>query len=350
MSSSSTLLLILLLSLGTCFGVKVALVLPGSTNDEGWNYEINLGRLQLLAQVPATQTIVAENVSVAACESVVTNFISQGYQLIWLADINFRTCVLDMAHAHPNTFFVQHWFNELDPTLPNLSVEFHADTMGQARYIAGVFAGRSTTNNKIGWMSVQSPNTVHFANLFYNGITAYNPSATLHVSWVDNFDDPINEPLVVHNWVNNGVELFHTQQNSINPERLMIELGGRAIGTSSDMRVFLGNNVLTSVLINWATAMIHFVDKIAANQWTSEVFILPLNPSGISLAAASPLAPIDAKIIADVEMSLIQSGVKSEYCGPIIARTYHKYCLVGADQQLLFNSLLPGIVVDNYKN
>jgi len=340
--------LLLLFVLGT-YGVKLAVILPQSINDDGWNYQLNQGRLKLMAQVPGTVTALAENVTVAACESVVANFISQGYQLIWLADINFRACVLDMAHAYPATFFLQHWFNNLDPTLPNLSVEYHADTIGQARYVAGVFAGRSTTTGKVGWMSVNSPNTVHFANLFYNGITSFNPTAELHVAWVDNFDDPINEPTAINFWVNHQVKLFHTQQNSINPERLMVEQGGSAIGTSTDMRTFLGDNILTSVLIDWFSAYKHFVDKIAANQWISEIYVIPFGPGGITLADASPLAPIDAKILSQVEMNLILSGVKSEYCGPIIARTYGKFCLEGDDRQLLFNSLLPGIVVDNYR-
>eukprot|EP00026_Physarum_polycephalum_P009673 Phypoly_transcript_09804.p1 GENE.Phypoly_transcript_09804~~Phypoly_transcript_09804.p1 ORF type:complete len:162 (-),score=14.16 Phypoly_transcript_09804:203-688(-) len=90
------------------------------------------------------------------------------------------------AQVFPNVSFVQ---NGGSPKPPNLSsLSYNGPDM---YYIAGIFCGKMTTNNKVGFIHPNAPEA-SFAtlNAFYVGVKTANPDAEVFVKFTGSYLNP----------------------------------------------------------------------------------------------------------------------------------------------------------------
>jgi len=327
--------------------VKVAAVLPQSIDDFGWNFDMHRALLQLQINIPGTVVAFQENVAVPDCLSVVDNFISQGYQFIWLGGAQYAGCAHTAAEQNPSVFFA-HENPGTVPDLPNYSAH-HADII-PGRFISGVMAGLLTATNRVGWLATNDPARIWFLNTFYLGVLYHNPEAEVHVFFTTSFSDPVNEELAINFAVNQtGCDIIAQQTNTIFPQQLIHDLGISGIGWAADMSQTEGASVLTSIVIFWEVALTHFVQKIQNNQWTSsELFLLTEENGGVDLAPFSSRVPSSTTHVLGSLEHRINNG-KNPYCGQPIHDMFGTHCLDPTQApNILQLALLPGLIVENY--
>jgi basic membrane protein A len=159
--------------------LKIALILPGRTDDLAWNQAGYTSFESLL-------TTYGEGINTCGCwiqnhqeksqiEADIADLASKGYNLIIGHGFEFQVPVQEVASQYPNVNFlvVGGWNN----TLPNLAIaDVRTDQTG---YILGYLAGTMTHTNKIGYiMGARVAELARFEPNFAQGAHDANPMIT----------------------------------------------------------------------------------------------------------------------------------------------------------------------------
>ncbi|MEM3031308.1 MAG: BMP family protein [Nitrososphaerota archaeon] len=167
---------------------RIALILPGSVTDSGWNAKMFIDA-QKAAKDLDFELEVVEGVGQAgpAVDSTIRSFAEKGFNIIVTWTIGHQDAVLRIAPDFPNTFFVGVAFFKFND-LPN--VVSAVDSIYQAAYLSGMVAGAVTKTNTIGFMGGQQfPTQNAVANAFLEGAKRVNPNVKLIWAYNGVWDD-----------------------------------------------------------------------------------------------------------------------------------------------------------------
>ena len=122
---------------------KIALMLPGSINDQSWNATNYAGLVACNEQL-GTNIEYMENVQAADYESTFRQYAERGYDLILAAGTQFDEAANAVAAEYPDTVFCV--VNGSVSTGPNVAPIFPREYEGS--YVAALIAGEVTENGQ----------------------------------------------------------------------------------------------------------------------------------------------------------------------------------------------------------
>lgn len=133
--------------------VKVALVLPGSANDKGWNQEAYDG-LEKIKDL-GCETAYSENVQASDYETIFRGYADQGFNVVFGHGTEFEDAAEKVAEDYPDTIFcITSSDISQDPNVCSLQ-----NLNNEQGFIAGVVAALATESKKvaaIGGMEIPS--------------------------------------------------------------------------------------------------------------------------------------------------------------------------------------------------
>jgi len=159
--------------------LKIALILPGRTDDLAWNQAGYTSFENLLTNygegINTCGCWIQNHQEKAQIEADIADLASKGYTLIIGHGFEFQVPVQEVASQYPNVNFlvVGGWNN----TLPNLAIaDVRTDQTG---YVLGYLAGSMTHTNKIGYiMGARVAELARFEPNFAQGAHDANPMIT----------------------------------------------------------------------------------------------------------------------------------------------------------------------------
>jgi basic membrane protein A len=132
--------------------MKIAMIMPGRTDDLAWNQASYTSFEDLLTSmnegINTCGCWVQNHQESAQIQADVRDFVSKGYNLIIGSGFEFQIPIQEIASQYPNTNFlvIAGWNN----SLPNLAIaDVRTDQTG---YILGYLAGKMTMSDKIGYI------------------------------------------------------------------------------------------------------------------------------------------------------------------------------------------------------
>ncbi len=157
--------------------LKIAMILPGRTDDLAWNQAGYTSFEDLLTGmnqgINTCGCWVQNHQEKAQIQADVRDFVSKGYNLIIGHGFEFQVPIEEIAPQYPNVNFlvIAGWNN----TLPNLAIaDVRTDQTG---YVLGYLAGKMTQSNKIGYiMGARVAELARFEPNFAKGAQDANPS------------------------------------------------------------------------------------------------------------------------------------------------------------------------------
>lgn len=162
---------------------KVAFIYVGPVGDAGWTYAHDLGRKYLEQNVPNVETTYVESVpeNMADCERVLEDLVQKGNKVIFATSFGYMDAVQKVAAKHPDVIFMHcSGFK----TAKNAGTYFGRDY--QARFLAGIVAGKATKAGSIGYVAAMPiPEVVRGINAFTVGVRSVNPKAKVKVVWTN---------------------------------------------------------------------------------------------------------------------------------------------------------------------
>lgn len=164
---------------------KVALVLPGSIHDQGFN-EVAYRGLQEIQKNDGAQIAFSENTPMANYERVIRGFAEDGNDIIICRGLEFGELALKIAPDYPNQYFIVSDGHEVSG--PNV-ISIEPRTRDGA-FLAGILAGLTTKTGKVGAIiGFDYPLLVGDVEAFRWAMRSVNPKAELQVIYLGTFDD-----------------------------------------------------------------------------------------------------------------------------------------------------------------
>jgi basic membrane lipoprotein Med (substrate-binding protein (PBP1-ABC) superfamily) len=163
---------------------RVALLHPGPTSDNSWNW----GAAQGLARIKdslGAGTSAIQTRTPAEFEENFRQYGSQGYDLVIGHGFEYQDAAARVAPEFPKTVYVTTSGNQVGPNLAGIEFDFE-----EPSYLAGMLAGRLTKSNVVGTIGgTELPPVKRSFAAFAAGARAVNPKVQVLGSYIGNWDD-----------------------------------------------------------------------------------------------------------------------------------------------------------------
>lgn len=126
---------------------KIALVLPGSIDDQSWNAS-NYAGAKAVEDAYGVTVDVIESCAVEDFDATFTEFGEKGYDLVMAAGSQFDDAIANVAPNYPNTLYSA--INGVISTTENMCPIYPREY--EASYLAGIVAGYATENGQFATM------------------------------------------------------------------------------------------------------------------------------------------------------------------------------------------------------
>lgn len=225
---------VLTLAAAACAETSVALVLPGSIGDGGWNQGAYVGLTQL--DEAEFDVAYSENVSQADIPSVVQGYADDGYDLIIGHGFQFGSLMAELAPEYPDQAFFATTSAPGDTETPEntLYLDYRYPDLG---YAVGVLAALVSESGTIGTVGGgDNPTTQNLANGFAEGAAATVDGTVSYSIVTGDYNDAAKGREAANTMMGNGADvIWHSADiTGIGAVSAAAAEGVTAIGMFSD--------------------------------------------------------------------------------------------------------------------
>jgi simple sugar transport system substrate-binding protein len=277
--------------------LKAAFVYVSPIGQAGWTYQHEQGRLALeKALAGKVTTTVVESVAEGPdAERVMRDLAAQGHGVVFATSFGYLEPALRVAREHPGTKFEVAGGYKTAPDVGGYNGRFY-----EARYLAGVLAGRTSARGVAGYVAgFPVPEVVQGINAFALGMRSVNPKAQVRVLWLNTWFDPAREREAALTLVDGGADVLANHSVSPAVPQVAEEKGVKLIGYQSDMRAFAPNAQLASVIAEWGGHYVREAQAVLAGTWRPRLVWGGLKDGMVALGALHPSLP--KPVLAEVE-------------------------------------------------
>lgn len=323
---------------------KVGFIYVGPVGDAGYTYAHDQGRKYLEQNLPGVKTIYLENVKEGTDdERAMENLIQQGCKVIFATSFGYMDAVQRVAAKHPDVVFLHCSGYK---TAKNVGTYFGRDY--QARFLAGIVAGKNTKSNIIGYVAAQTiPEVYRGIDSFTLGALSVNPKVKVIVDWTNTWYDPVKEKEAAKSLLEQGADVIAQHQDTPAPMQAAEEAGKLGLGYNSDMRSFAPKAVMTGPVWNWGPYYVKTVKAVMDGTWKSEQYWGPMSDGIIDLGPYGPMVTDDVKALVAAKKKEINDGTFDVFAGPIKDNTGKMKVPAGSkltDKEMLeINWLVQGV-------
>jgi basic membrane protein A len=288
--------------------LKVALLLPGPVNDNGWDSIAYQGLMQAQQQL-GVKTAYQENVAQSDQEADFRSFAQQGYNLIIGHGDEFSDSAEAVAKDFPNTMFLV--------TSTDISQAPNVASMNVSNvdvgFIGGVAAALVTKTKKIGFIGGEpiAPIT-DAAGGFAKGAKYIDPSITVMDTNTGSFDDVAKAKETAKTFISKGADvvLGDADQAGLGVIQAAQEAGVLAIGYTTDESSVAPNTVIASALQNYPVGITYINKQMQEGNFQPKYYNLSVAEDTVGVAWNNALV---SKLPAGAQdkMNQVIAGMKS---------------------------------------
>lgn len=258
----------LLLSLSASAQPKVALLLPGSDTDKGWNQSAREG-LDLIKKELKAQTKAVTNVKSSDFYNQISTFAEDGYTVIICHGGEFEKAAAQAARTYPKTKII---IGGCPVDVKGaVAVEF---LTRDASTLVGYVAGKVSKTHKAAFVGAMKVGPLEEC---YNGMVAGTkaaavPTETLPPLWTNSWDSPILARESAENALRAGADVIY---QNVDAAALGVfqavqaankEKPAFAFGCNSNQNALAPDVILGSVVIDVPRAYLDLARQAATNK------------------------------------------------------------------------------------
>lgn len=228
---------------------KVAMLLPGSINDQSWNAMGYQGLMKLKEK--GWDTSYSENVQSADEVQALRDFGKRGYDLVIGHTGRFLSAAQRVGRDYPKTTFIVGSGSE--GAAKNVaSVDFNNNQFG---YLMGVLAAKMSKTGKIG--SVNSleglPNVVAQVGAYRLGAKSVNPNVQVKVIYIKDMEDAAGAKEAALSLADWGADFISGKLNAAQSGIIQAAKERNILcnGRSTDHSKIAPSNVATNIVEKW---------------------------------------------------------------------------------------------------
>lgn len=303
----ASLFLVALLALTACGGktekaeggkLKVALLLSGPANDQGWNATALEGLKEAETEY-GLQTAYMENVAIADAEAAYTDYASQGYDLIIGHGFQFGDPAAKVSTKFPKIAFMA---TESNTQAENMAS--YVMSCEQGGYIMGLLCASMSKTGKVGVVGgMEQPSIVKEVEAFKIAAKEVNPNIVVFEIYVNSFTDVSLGKEAALSMIDNGADvLYHVaNQAGTGVIKAAEEKGVLACGNSYDQSSISPDTVIASTIYNMPKVILAAVKDVKENNFKGGVFHLGMKEGVVEISGYNSF---DAKIPENVKQKI----------------------------------------------
>jgi basic membrane protein A len=295
--------------------LKVAFVYVSPIGDAGWTYQHDQGRLEMeKALAGKVVTKYVENVPEGAdAERVIRELASSGYGLIYTTSFGYMNPTIKVAKQFPNVIFEHATGYKTAKNVGVYNARFY-----EARYLAGIVAGKMTKTNVAGYVAAfPIPEVLQGIDAFTLGMRSVNPKAETKVIWINSWFDPGREREAANTLIAQGADVVTHHTDSPAVVQAAEEKKVWAIGYHSDMSKHGPHATLTSAMHIWGPTYIKITQEVLDKKWKSANIWGGFQAGMVDIAPLNPAVPKDVVALVAEKKAALKAGKLHPFDGPV---------------------------------
>jgi basic membrane protein A len=295
---------------------KVALLMAGPINDQGWNSMAYNGLVRIGEDYENVETSFAESITKSDNEEVARGYAMQGFDLIIAHGFEFNDTVIKVAPEYPDVQFVV--VNGSVEGIDNVSTV--SVNNKQQGFIAGTIAATITeTDSVAGIGGLVIPPIVDMVNGFIAGAKYANPDVAMNSSMVGSFDDVTKAKGLSLALLGNGADTIISCCDLANMGVLEAakENGAYYVGTNTDISPSGMDNVVNTVLTDGGRMFTFVYEQFLSGELGADAYTVGVAEEAIFLADWNDQALVvdeaDRASIEEIIMGTIDGSI--DYVG-----------------------------------
>jgi basic membrane protein A len=286
--------------------IKVALVMPGSIADQGYNAAAYAG-LQAIENDLGAEVAYSEMVPLAEYEETFRNYASEGYDVVIGHGFEFGDPIGIVAPEFPDTKFLVVNGIVSGPNYASLLHQNH-----QTAYVCGYIAARMSETGKLAAIGgFAYPVIIQQLEAYKLGAQSVDPNIEVTIAYLDTWDDIALGKESALAQISAGADcIFHVADAAgIGVIQACQEQGVHAIGFAYDQNSLAPDTVITSTIIDYQKMMTDAVKAIMDGTFEfNTIHYYGLDSGVIRLADYHGLVPDDIAAEAEQVQQKIISG------------------------------------------
>ena len=285
-------------------GLKVALLLSGAANDQGWNQTAYEGA-QKACEKYGYELAYTENLEVADISAAFADYASAGYDVVIGHGYEFGDPALEVAETYPDTKFI---CTEADASADN--VASYVMACEQTAYVEGIIAASTSESGKLGAIGpIPGESLVKIINGYEAGAKSVNPDIEVQTAWTNSFVDTQLAQEAAKAMIDNGVDVIKHCANACGNGAMTaaVEAGIWCQGDSYDQSSLAPDNILDSAIYNLDVVIDTALGSVADGSFEGDVYNLGMADGAVEVLLSDNLSD-DVKATAQDAIDKIVSG------------------------------------------
>ena len=285
-------------------GLKVALLLSGAANDQGWNQTAYEGT-QKACEKYGYELAYTENLEVADISAAFADYASAGYDVVIGHGYEFGDPALEVAETYPDTKFI---CTEADASADN--VASYVMACEQTAYVEGIIAASTSESGKLGTIGpIPGDSLVKIINGYEDGAKSVNPDIEVQTAWTNSFVDTQLAQEAAKAMIDNGVDVIKHCANASGNGAMTaaVEAGIWCQGDSYDQSSLAPDNILDSAIYNLDVVIDTALGSVADGSFEGDVYNLGMADGAVEVLLSDNLSD-DVKATAQDAIDKIVSG------------------------------------------
>ncbi|MFR5149239.1 MAG: BMP family protein [Ruminococcus sp.] len=285
-------------------GPKVALLLSGAANDQGWNQTAYEGA-QKACEKYGYELAYTENLEVADISAAFADYASAGYDVVIGHGYEFGDPALEVAETYPDTKFI---CTEADASADN--VASYVMACEQTAYVEGIIAASTSESGKLGAIGpIPGDSLVKIINGYEDGAKSVNPDIEVQTAWTNSFVDTQLAQEAAKAMIDNGVDVIKHCANACGNGAMTaaVEAGIWCQGDSYDQSSLAPDNILDSAIYNLDVVIDTALGSVADGSFEGDVYNLGMADGAVEVLLSDNLSD-DVKATAQDAIDKIVSG------------------------------------------
>lgn len=294
--------------------LKVALILPGVINDQGWNAMAYNGLKEIETKFGA-ETNYMESVSKQDMESAFRNYASNGYDVVFGHGFEYTDAAKAVAAEFPDTKFIVTSSDLAEA--PNMGSVTNSNI--EIGFLLGVVAGVTSRSGIMGSLNgLESPQISESIQGMDAGLRYIRPEMQHVVSYTGSFDDAGKAREMAVAMAEQGVDVIQGDPNQMSLGILEAceQTGMKFLGVMGDFAASSPDVVITSGLVDFGKAMSSVVELIQAGVWEPRQYDFGVKEDVVYLA---PYGKFDS-ILTQEQKDTVQDVIDKIKSGEIDVR------------------------------
>ena len=295
--------------------LKVGFVYVSPIGEAGWTWQQDIGRREMEAALgDKVKTQYVEDVPEGAdAERVIRDLAQQGNQLIFTTSFGYMNPTIKVAKQFPDVKFVHSTGYKTAPNVATTNARFY-----EARYVAGMLAGKMTQTKVVGYVGAYPiPEVLQGINAFTRGLRSIQPDAQVRVIMVNSWFDPGKERDAALALLDQGADIVTHHTDSTATVQAAEERGKYAIAYHSDMSKFGPKAQLGAVTHHWGPYFTKEVQSVLDGTWKSNQVWGGFKEGMVALEGFGPAVDDELKTFLKQQEDAIAAGTLNPFAAPI---------------------------------